>query len=88
MTTPRVVVFARSAARDLGRLPREVQVRFRRAFDSLAEDPSSPRPGLDFRHLEDGEGSWRLRVGDHRATYDFDASRVRMLELGHRGNFY
>ncbi len=88
MTLDRRVVFTRSAVRDLERLPRDMQMRFRRAFDRLAENPTTPRPGLDIRPLKGGEGTWRLRVGEYRATYDFDEIRVRILELGHRSNFY
>lgn len=84
----RVLYFARSVERDLARLPREVVVRFMRAFDALLIDPSRPRPGLDIRPMRRERGVWRLRVGPYRAIYRFSKTEVTVYEVGHRGNFY
>ncbi|MFA5862835.1 MAG: type II toxin-antitoxin system RelE/ParE family toxin [Candidatus Thermoplasmatota archaeon] len=40
-------------------------------LEKLAQEPFRPRPGMDIKKLKDvdGDGLYRLRVGEHRAIY-------------------
>ena len=66
---PAEILFKSSAEREFRRLPRGVQRRFMRAFESLAEEPTRPRPGLDIRRLRGMRDAWRLLAGDYRGIY-------------------
>ncbi len=82
------IFFKPSAEREFRRLPREIQERFAAAFESLAEEPTRPRPGLDIKSLRGVKGTWRLRVGDYRGIYEVEPSKVRFTRFGHRSNVY
>jgi mRNA interferase RelE/StbE len=81
------VLISRSAERELGRLPRDVQVRFARAFEELERDPR-PRLGLDIRPLRGAKGAWRLRVGSYREIYEKEEGQLRFTRFGHRKDVY
>lgn len=85
---PWAIYFKPSAEREFRRLPRDVQRRFSKAFDALAENPIRPRPGLDVKPLRGVKGSWRLRVGDYRGIYEVEPEEVRFTRFGHRSDIY
>lgn len=85
---PAEIFFKHSAEREFRRLPRDIQRRFARAFESLAEEPTRPRPGLDVKPLRGVKGSWRLRIGDYRGIYEVVPGKVRFTRFGHRANVY
>ena len=85
---PAEIFFKSSAEREFRRLSREIQGRFARAFESLAEDPTRPRPGLDVKPLRGVKDTWRLRVGDYRGIYEVEPGKVRFTRFGHRSNVY
>ncbi len=82
------IFFKPSAEREFRRLPREIQKRFAAAFESLAEERTRPRPGLDIKPLRGVKGTWRLRVGDYRGIYEVEPGKVRFTRFGHRSNVY
>jgi len=57
------IVFGASAARELSRLPREVQLRFLCALDLLVESPTRPSPQLQIKQMRGHPGFWRLAIG-------------------------
>lgn len=77
-----------SAARELARLPKEIQHRFGQAFDLLLENPTRARPGLDIKRLRGGRSAWRIRVGDYRGVYELDRGVVTFTRFGHRSKIY
>jgi mRNA interferase RelE/StbE len=81
------ILISRSAERELARLPRDVQERFARAFEELAQDPT-PRPGVDVRPLRGMKGAWRLRVGTYRGIHEKEEGQLRFTRLGHRKDVY
>jgi len=85
---PAEIFFKPSAEREFRRLPRETQRRFARAFESLAEEPTRPRPGLDVKPLRGVKDTWRLRVGDYRGIYEVEPGKVRFTRFGHRSTVY
>jgi len=80
------LVYAPTAAKELGKLPRNIAERILEAIRRLAMD-SRPR---GCKKLE-GETAWyRIRVGNYRVIYtvsDEDLT-VRILRVGHRKDVY
>ncbi len=72
--------------RDLGCLPRSVQVRILRAMHALGGDPRPP----GVVKLAGDENLWRVRVGQYRILYEIHDRRPLMLvvRVGHRGDVY
>ncbi|HVS14558.1 MAG TPA: type II toxin-antitoxin system RelE/ParE family toxin [Thermoanaerobaculia bacterium] len=82
----REVRISRSAERQLGRLPRDDQLRVAREMLALAEEPF-PRGA---RKLVGYDDVYRVRVGRDRVLYsvDDDALIVLVLKIGHRTDVY
>ena len=85
---PAKFFFKPSAEREFRSLPREIQRRFAKAFEALAEEPTRARPGLDVKPLRGVKATWRLRVGDYRGIYEVEPGKVRFTRFGHRSNVY
>ena len=81
------VLISRSAEREPGHLPRDVQRRFADAFDELEKDPRSS-PGLDIKPLRGMKGAWRLRIGSYRGVFELDGEGLRFTRFGHRKDVY
>ncbi|WP_258305945.1 type II toxin-antitoxin system RelE family toxin [Dietzia cinnamea] len=75
-----------SAAKALRKLHPTEQKRIVRAIEALS---GTPRPPGAIQ-LAVGDGELRIRVGDHRISYDIedDALAVLVLRIGHRGDVY
>ncbi len=80
------VVIARSARKELERLPWAAARRILPAIERLGADP---RPA-GVRKLQGAEDLWRLRVGDYRVIYAIDDARhlVDVLVIRHRKDAY
>lgn len=81
-----VLRFSKSADKEFGKLPRDVQRRIGRSLDRLTVDPrrqGNVRPMV-------GSTSWRLRVGDYRIIYDiYDTELVILIiKVSHRRDVY
>lgn len=85
---PARVEFTRSAEKEFGRLPREVQRRFADAIPLVAESPRRARAGADVRKLRGTRGAWRLRVGDWRGIYECEGGKVVFTRFAHRSKVY
>lgn len=83
---PYAVALARSANRELSRLPAAVVERIARALDRLEHDPR-PRGS---QKLAGSESTYRLRVGDYRVIYEVDdeARSVVVTRVRHRKDAY
>ncbi|MGH6896668.1 MAG: type II toxin-antitoxin system RelE family toxin [Geminicoccaceae bacterium] len=54
----------------LGRLPRNRRQQIRAKLQALAADPTGPQPQA--KPLKGEPGTFRLRIGEWRTTYDLD----------------
>lgn len=80
------VIVQPSAARELRKLPKEVQRRIGKKIDELAGNPRPP----DAKALEGGKGFFRVRAGDYRIIYTVKdrALIVLVVRIGHRSDIY
>lgn len=80
------VEFKRSAQKQLGRLPKNVQRPIADAIDKLADDP---RPH-GYIQMETDDILFRIRVGDYRIIYEIIDDRliVLVIRIGHRREVY
>jgi mRNA interferase RelE/StbE len=80
------VTFARSARRELERLPRSVAERILVKIDALAENPRPP----GCRKLQGPSRLWRIRAGEYRVVYDIDDDQriIDITVIRHRGEAY
>ncbi len=83
---PYIIEFARSAQKDLQKLPHEQRQRIARRVDRLAENPRPP----DVTKLSGFEDVYRIRVGDYRVVYEIQDQRllIFVIRIGHRGDVY
>jgi len=80
----RRVLWSRRAKKDLARLDTALAERILATVDGFAASGRG-----DIKHLQ-GQlaGESRLRVGDQRVVFDFDANEIRVLRIVHRGEAY
>jgi mRNA interferase RelE/StbE len=77
--------FRPSAARELAKLPVDVQRRIRTATEALRDNPR-PHGAIKLS----GSEAWRIRIGDYRVIYTIadDVLIVTVVEIGHRREVY
>ena len=80
------IVFARSARKELERLPSGIANRVLGRIEALG---SLPRP-RGTRKLAGSENLWRIRIGEYRAIYAvYDSERmVDVVAIRHRSDAY
>jgi len=79
------IVFRRSVAKDLDRIPKRDVKRILKAIRSLADDPRPPQS----RKLT-GDDKYRLRCGVYRVLYTIEDDRlvVCVVKVRHRRDAY
>jgi len=80
------VVFARSARKELEKLPDNQALRILGRIERLADDPRPP----GCKKLRGERNLWRLRSGDYRVIYSVD-DRRRLVDVNavrHRSDAY
>ncbi|HNT33436.1 MAG TPA: type II toxin-antitoxin system RelE/ParE family toxin [bacterium] len=80
------IEFAKSAERQLGKLPTSIQIRLVKKIESLGSDPRPQR----VEKLIGREHGYRIRVGDYRVLYrvEDDVLTVLVVAVGHRREVY
>jgi mRNA interferase RelE/StbE len=80
------IEFVPSARRELGKLPREVQLKLSQRIASLSFDP---RPSGS-KKLKGGEELWRIRDSDYRIVYEVQDKIlvVLVVRVAHRREVY
>jgi mRNA interferase RelE/StbE len=80
------ISFARSARRELERLPGDLAVRILAKVEALGENP---RP-VGVIKLHGQKNLWRMRVGDYRVVYSIDdfSKAVDVSVIRHRRDVY
>lgn len=80
------IIYRKTAAKALLKLPPKVVEQFKQAFGHLAMDDESL---LDIKKLEGREG-FRLRIGSYRAIYRKlnDVMIIEIIKVGSRGDIY
>jgi mRNA interferase RelE/StbE len=80
------VALKASARKELERLPSKL---VHRVFPKLEALASEPRPA-GCKKLKGGDDEWRIRIGDYRAVYVIDDSKllVTVTRIRHRSEVY
>lgn len=80
------IFFARSARRELERLPREIGKRVIDRIEKLALDPR-PR---GCKKLQGSSDLWRIRIGEYRVVYEMRESEqhIDIIVVRHRSDAY
>ena len=80
------VIFESAAARQLKKLPIEIQQTLRPLIDNLA---TNPRPS-GCKKLKGRKNEYRIRSGNYRVIYSIEdkALIVRVIKAGHRKDAY
>ncbi|WP_020484061.1 type II toxin-antitoxin system RelE family toxin [Methylomonas sp. MK1] len=80
------IIYRKTAAKALLKMPLRVAEQFKAAFEQMAMDDED---GLDIKKLEGREG-FRLRIGGYRAIYRKlnDVLIIEVLKVGSRGDIY
>jgi mRNA interferase RelE/StbE len=73
---PYQVIFTKSAAKILQKMPRDIARSVRQKLDQIAADPFAPLPGIIKLQNRDG---YRFRIGDWRVIYDIQKEKVTIL---------
>ena len=77
---------ARSAEREIRRLPEKIQFGMAHVFHRLQDDPRPPGS----KKLKSASDLWRIRIGAYRAIYSIaDVIKlIRIEKVGHRSDVY
>ncbi len=80
-----ILIYSETAAKQLKKLPKDIQERIIIALERLRIRPES----CDIKKLV-GMPGYRFRVGDYRVIFDLEKDKllIFVLELGHRRNIY
>ena len=80
------VIVSKSAAKELSKLPVQVNNKIVPAILALEENP---RPSGS-KKLKGGSNTWRIRIGDYRVVYSVDDEIliVDVRKVGHRKDIY
>lgn len=80
------ILLAKSASRELERLPTKIQERIIEALESLE---SNPRP-KGCKKLVGSSSLWRIRSGDYRVIYEINDDKriVDVNAIRHRSDAY
>jgi mRNA interferase RelE/StbE len=80
------IVYRKSAAKALMKLPSTIVTQFRLSFDQLAQGQTS---NLDLKKLQ-GRDGYRLRLGAYRAIYQIvnEQMIIEIIKIGSRGDIY
>lgn len=83
------IVYKKSAAKVLTKLPTKTAQQFLNAFEKLAARDSHSVATLDIKKLENRAG-FRLRIGDYRAIYQVwdEQLIIEVIKIGSRGDVY
>ncbi len=80
------IVLARSAEKEIARLPAALQIRIAKAIDKLALNPHHPGS----KKLRGSNNVYRVRVGDYRIIYEIKSFEhvVDVAHVRHRREAY
>jgi mRNA interferase RelE/StbE len=77
--------FTRHAEAEFLKLPRPLQ---RRILAKVEQFLNSPQPLAFAKRLTGTQSSYRYRIGDYRVIFDWEATSILILKIGHRREIY
>ncbi|MEM9216299.1 MAG: type II toxin-antitoxin system RelE/ParE family toxin [Cyanobacteria bacterium P01_F01_bin.150] len=80
------IEFLKTAKKELAKLPQPIQRRIAAKIHALLLDPYPP----DSKKLKNGNGRFRIRVGDYRIIYRLENAQlvILVIQIGHRRDIY
>jgi mRNA interferase RelE/StbE len=80
------IEFLKTAKKELAKLPQQIQKRIAAKIDTLLLDPYPS----DSKKLKNGNGRFRIRVGDYRIIYRLEDDQlvILVIKIGHRRDVY
>ncbi|NJN01422.1 MAG: type II toxin-antitoxin system RelE/ParE family toxin [Leptolyngbyaceae cyanobacterium RM2_2_4] len=80
------IEFLKTAKKELAKLPRQIQRQIAIKIDALLLDPYPP----DSKKLKNGNGRFRIRVGDYRIIYrpEDEQLAILVIKVSHRRDVY
>ena len=83
---PFTIEYAKSAEKELERLPKKAIERIRESIDNLSKEPHPPGS----KKLKGEDGTYRIRVGDYRVIYEVYEEEIVILviRIRHRKDAY
>jgi len=88
MAKPYLVVFKKSAVKELQALPQKIQQRILDAVNLLSLNPYTEI--LQIKKLKGADDLYRIRVQDYRIIYSLEKQilKVAIIKIGHRREVY
>lgn len=78
--------FTKYAEKEFLKLPKDIR---RRIIKKVEFYLRSPNPLFFARHLvSDSHASYRFKIGDYRAAFDWEGDRILITRVGHRREIY
>lgn len=80
------IEFLKTAAKELKKLPKDIQIRIIRKIEKLIDEPYP----ADTKKLKNGNGRFRIRVGNYRIIYKLEDKKlvILIIKVGHRRDIY
>ncbi|ANV91251.1 type II toxin-antitoxin system RelE family toxin [Picosynechococcus sp. PCC 8807] len=80
------IEFLKTAQKELSKLPKDTQRRIIEKIEALINDPYPP----DTKKLKNGNGRFRIRVGNYRIIYRIENEKliILIIKIGHRREIY
>ncbi|ANV85204.1 addiction module toxin RelE [Picosynechococcus sp. PCC 7003] len=80
------IEFLKTAQKELSKLPKGTQKRIIEKIEALINNPYPP----DTKKLKNGNGRFRIRVGNYRIIYRIENEKliILIIKIGHRREIY
>jgi mRNA interferase RelE/StbE len=77
------LLYSRSAAKDIKKLPAEIKLRLKVKLEALSESPIKLS-----KKLVNHPAQYRYRIGDYRVLFDIEEQNIIILKIRNRREVY